>query len=296
MAGAGIALITALAWAISSIFLKFIASRIDTLSINTIRMWVGSIVLLTIVLVTHTYTTLVSVPLSSIVYVIISGILAMATGDTLYIKSLSYLDVSIAFTIAQCSFVVLAVLASIVLLREPFTWVTLTGAALVVLGIYLMTAMEKKDTGRSGRNPVDRKGIFILLISIFAWTAATLMLKIGVIGLDPIVAAGLRISASAIVLTLIYLERRGKGREKSKIYHAKDLGVILAAGILTYGIAAVGYIAAIQRIGAGKTVLITAVAPLFALPFSILILKERPTRHAITGIFLSVVGVGLVVV
>jgi drug/metabolite transporter (DMT)-like permease len=68
-----------------------------------------------------------------------------------------------------------------------------------------------------------------------------------------------------------------------------------SAGILTYGVAAVGYVAAIQMIGAGKTVLLTTTAPLFVLPFSIFILKEKPTYYTIAGIVLCVGGIGLVV-
>jgi drug/metabolite transporter (DMT)-like permease len=47
-------------------------------------------------------------------------------------------------------------------------------------------------------------------------------------------------------------------------------------------------------LGAGRAVLITAVAPIFVLPFSIFLLKEKPTLWAIAGIVLSVLGVILV--
>ena len=78
MVGACIALITAFAWAISSIILKSIADKIDTLSINTIRMWIGCAILITIVLVTNKYGALVDVPLKPLIWVIVSGICAMA--------------------------------------------------------------------------------------------------------------------------------------------------------------------------------------------------------------------------
>ncbi len=89
------------------------------------------------------------------------------------------------------------------------------------------------------------------------------------------------------------------GRERGAISFRqigrKNLVLVATAGLLTYGVAAVGYISAIQLIGAGKTVLLTAIAPIFALPFSILILKEKPTRFTLLGVMISVVGVWLVV-
>jgi len=49
-----------------------------------------------------------------------------------------------------------------------------------------------------------------------------------------------------------------------------------------------------QLIGAGKTVLLTAVAPLFILPFAVLILREKLTRYVLAGIFICVAGIYLV--
>ena len=46
----------------------------------------------------------------------------------------------------------------------------------------------------------------------------------------------------------------------------------------------------IQLIGVGRTVLLTTTAPLFVLPFSILILKETPMRYTIAGTFFVLLG------
>ena len=79
-------------------------------------------------------------------------------------------------------------------------------------------------------------------------------------------------------------------------FNLRSIALTLTAGTLNYGIAAVGYVKAIQLIGAGKTVLLTTTAFIFVLPFSILVLKERPSRYAIAGILLCVVGICLIVV
>ena len=113
--------------------------------------------------------------------------------------------------------------------------------------------------------------------------------------MDPFVAAGIRIVVSAIVLTLLTMRLREKGALQIRAYGIRALTYIAFAGIMTYGVAAVGYVSAIQLISAGRTALLTAIAPLFALPFSIFVLKERPTRYAIAGIFICVGGVCMVV-
>jgi len=294
--GAGIALLTSLAWALSSVILKLLTDRIDTLSINTMRVWVGSLLLVTIAIVSGKYAAVSDIPLESLVYVIVSGVLAMAIGDTIYIKSLGMLDASIAFTIAQCAFVAMAGLAAVLWLGEPYTWVTVAGAVLVMAGIYLMASGENGGAGRRDFRAVGKTGIFVTLLTAAIWTASTMALKIGAQGIDAFVVAAIRIFSSALVLTFLVMPRRRRGALQLKQYGPKNLLLVAAAGVLTYGVAAVGYVSAIQMIGAGRTVLLTASAPLFALPFSILFLRERPTRSTIAGIVASVCGVCLVVV
>ncbi len=296
MLGAGIALLTSLAWSISSICVKLVADKIDSLVINTLRTWVGSALLILLIIVTGRYEAFSHIPWGSLVYVVISGVLAMAIGDTIYIKSVALLDISIAFPLSQCAFVLLAVLSAILFLGEQFTWITITGAVLVVLGIYLMTSSRGQGGNSRDKKRINPKGLLFILIAIVTWTGATILLKIGVTGVDPFVAAGLRISTSAIVLLFLFHSGPKKGKTSFRQIGRKNLILVASAGLLTYGVAAVGYISAIQLIGAGKTVLLTAVAPLFALPFAIFILGEKPRRFAIIGVIVSVVGVWLVVV
>jgi drug/metabolite transporter (DMT)-like permease len=52
-----------------------------------------------------------------------------------------------------------------------------------------------------------------------------------------------------------------------KKYGRRNMTLAFCAGALSYGVASVSYAAAMQLIGAGKTVLITALAPIFILPF-----------------------------
>ncbi len=240
--------------------------------------------------------TFFDVPPRSLGYVIASGILAMAVGDTIYIRSLALLDASIAFPIVQCAFVVMAGVAAIVWLDEPYTWITVIGAVLVMWGIYLMAATQDGSPDKRGTKTVSRAGLIVTLSAAAIWTASTITLKIGAEGLDAFVVATIRICMATLVLTLLAMARRRKGTLQFRQYGRNNLLLVAAAGVMTYAVAAVAYVLAIQMIGAGKTVLLTASSPLFALPLAILFLKERPTRSAITGMIVSICGVCLVVV
>jgi DME family drug/metabolite transporter len=292
--GAGIAFLCALAWAGSSTILKLLTASIDTLSINTLRLWVGSLLIFGFVFLSGRGSGFMGLELGPMVYVISSGILAMAFGDSIYIKSLSLLDASIAFPLAQCSFPLMAVVAAVLFLGESFTWLNGIGAVLVVGGIYLIVVLGKPRDADGQKKGISGIGVILSFVSALAWTGSTVLLKIGVIGMDPFVAAGSRILASAIFLSGLVVFKR-QGLSNLARFDLKSVTLAASAGILTYGVAAVGYVAAIQMIGAGKTVLLTTTAPLFVLPFSIFILKEKPTYYTIAGIVLCVGGIGLVV-
>jgi len=294
MTGAFLSFAAAVAWAGSSTILKFLAAAGNALVINMLRLWTGSCLLAAYVLLTGKGEELLRIPLSQAACLLLSGITGMALGDTLYIRCLRYMDVSRAFPIAQSSFPLLTMVVAAVFLGESLTWVTVGGGCLVVLGVCLIAGAGKKMPGVPGVPDTTGRGVTLALLAATAWTAATAALKIGAAHMDPFVAAAVRIPAAAVVLSLPAL-RGIRAKQGLGCLGVRNLVLILTAGLLTYGIAAVCYVAAMQRIGAAKTVLLTTTAPLFVLPFSILILKERPSPHTVVGILLSVVGIAFVV-
>jgi len=292
--GAIYALASALCWAGSSAILKFLTTRIDTLSLNTLRLCVVSPLLLTLVFLSGRGTEFLNTPLIPLVYLIISGVIAQAIGDTIFIKSLSYLNVSQVFPIAQCSNPVFTVLLAVSLLGEPFTWINGLGAFLVLLGIYLVASTQTAPDTNSTPKRTRRKGIILALVTGAAWSIAAVTLKLGATDLDPLVTAAIRMSSATIILLPLALSRRKRGALQLKKYGSRSLALTLTAGLIDYGMGVVLFIIAIQLIGAGKTVLLTSVSPLFLLPFSVFILKEKLTRLTLMGIFTAVAGIYLV--
>jgi drug/metabolite transporter (DMT)-like permease len=185
---------------------------------------------------------------------------------------------------------------SLLFLEESFTWLNIIGAVLVVVGVYLV-AVAGKEAKTSSYGGTNVKGVILALIASLAWTAGAVTLKLGVTEMDAFVAAAIRTPASAIAITGLVISRSRK-REilQFKKYGRRNMALAFGAGALSYGVASVSYAAAMQLIGAGKTVLITAVAPIFILPFSIVFLKEQPTIYAKVGIMISVFGVGMLTI
>ncbi len=294
MLGVTVALVTAFAWAGSSTILKFLSTKVDSLSLNMLRLWTASIILLSFVLLSGRGAIFLSTEWRPFVLVMASGLIAVAAGDTIYIKSLSFIDVSRAFPITQCTFLVTTMAVAILFLEEPFTWVNGVGAALVVIGVYLIGVLGKgAKTAPAGANV---SGVILALAAAVAWTMGAAALKLGVANMDTFVAAGIRIPASAVAVTGVVLSRRpgGEGLQFRK-YGRLNMALVACAGILAYGIGAVAYVHAMQLIGVGRTAMVTAIAPILILPFSVFFLRERLTPAGVSGILMSVAGVYLVI-
>ena len=290
MLGVFIALGASLAWAGSSILLKYLSTRIDAIAVNTLRLWVGMAALILLVLVSGRAGDIVHTPLLPVLLVVASGILSNAIGDTIYIRSLSYLDVSIAYPISQSAFPVLTLIAAFLFLSESFTWLNILGAALVIAGIFMIVRNNKKAA--ASKNTV--KGVVMTLAAAILWAAGSITLKIGLEKVDTFLAAAIRVTMAAMVLTVVAFGRKPEERPKLRSYGTRNLTIAAGAGLLTYGIGAIGYVTAIHLIGAGKTTLLTASAPVFLLPMSVLILKERLSPVALAGVVVAIAGICLV--
>jgi uncharacterized membrane protein len=87
---------------------------------------------------------------------------------------------------------------------------------------------------------------------------------------------------------------RGRWRELRGL-DRRSWAVILVASLVGTGLGTLFFIMAIQMAGAGRTAILTSTAPLMAIPFSVLWLRERPTRWTLVGTVLTTAGIALVV-
>jgi drug/metabolite transporter (DMT)-like permease len=69
------------------------------------------------------------------------------------------------------------------------------------------------------------------------------------------------------------------------------MGVLAFAGVAGTGFGSLLYIYAIQEAGAGRTAVLSALSPLFALPLSAIFLKEPITRWVAVGTVIAVAGI-----
>jgi DME family drug/metabolite transporter len=129
-------------------------------------------------------------------------------------------------------------------------------------------------------------------VSIF-WAGGQVALKPATTGISSVVANSVRQPMGMLLLLGLNLTQGHLGELRNVDW--KSWMVILVASFVGTGIATLLFIMAIQKSGAGRTAILTSTSPLLAIPFSMLWLRERPTRWTMLGTLLTVAGIGLVV-
>jgi drug/metabolite transporter (DMT)-like permease len=310
------ALIAAMTWSVTSVALTSLSARTAPAVLSALRLAAGSIVLLALLLASGQVSDLQQATTLGLAGVIASGLVGYGLGDTIYIAALGRLGMQRTFPVTMALYIGLTVVAGVVLLDEPFTWGLPFGAILIGAGIYLiviepaggrpqplphvpaaepaMSAFaDVPDAPRPGAG-TDYFGYLLLLLVGILWAIATVWLAGSKGDLGAIAAGAIRTPAGAISL----LAFATMTQRPALVRPFKDRGHITAiviAGIVGTGFGSLMYVYAVVHAGAARTAILSATAPLLALPLSIMFLGERFTGRIGVGTVLCVVGILLVV-
>jgi drug/metabolite transporter (DMT)-like permease len=292
LSGELIALISALLWAIASVLLTVGAKRIHVLPLNLLRCMVSTTFFWILLPFYGGFKALAAIPPSAWLWLVVSVLGLLVVGDTLYFRSLDLAGVSWAMPVSSIT-PLWAVLLAALLVAEPLTWSLLFGAVLVVAGVTLLSRTTgQASNGRAIEPQARRKGLLLAFVVSILWAGGQVALKPATAGIHSVVANSVRQPMGMVMLLGLTLVQ-GRWRELKKL-DRKSWLVILAASLVGTGFGTLLFIMAIQMTGAGRTAVLTSTAPLLAMPFSMLWLKERPTRWTLVGTLLTVAGIGLV--
>jgi uncharacterized membrane protein len=292
LSGELIALFSALLWAIASVLLAMGARRLHVLPLNLIRCVVSTAFFWALLPFYGGLSAVAQIPPSAWVWMVLSVLGLLVVGDTLYFRAMDLAGVSWAMPVASIN-PLWAVLLAALFLGEPLTWNLLAGALLVVAGIALVS---RTGGELAAGKPIDtrarRTGLLLALAVSVLWAIGLVALKPATAGMHSVVANSVRQPMGLLMLLGLNL-LRGQWRDL-RLLDKKSWAIILIASFVGTGIGTLFFIMAIQIVGAGHTAVLTSVAPLMAVPFSMVWLRERPSRWTLVGTLLTTVGIGLV--
>ncbi len=267
------------------------AHEIHPIAVSSIKMWIALPLMLVVTLLLPGLEA-AFLPLSAVFLLSASVLLGAVIADTIYLWSQERIGVSYAFPIAM-SFPIITFFMTVGFLGEDLILSRLAGAIIAVIGVILISNEQNRNQ-KSHEVPLklDIAGIFGAIITAVLYAAGTTILQIGIEGVDPIAGNLIRMIVGSIAFVpMVAVARLGGMSLPSQ----KATIRVIIAGFFGMGLGSLFYVMAVAMIGATIMSVIASTAPLFAIPVSVLLLKEKVTSIAGVGIIATIVGVILVV-
>lgn len=130
------------------------------------------------------------------------------------------------------------------------------------------------------------KGIVLLVVAIILWGCNWPVMKAGLSHITPLWFSTLRFSSSAVVLFLLQLST---GR--IRIPGRRELPVIFSVGLLQMmAFTALGCIA-MNYLPAGKSAVLAYTTPLWVVPASVFLFKEKLSSLQLSGALIGIIGI-----
>jgi drug/metabolite transporter, DME family len=287
-------------WALASVLMASQVDRLDSPSISALRLVWASALFIVLVLVQGLWGDFTDLGTSKIVQLIAGALVGLALGDTLYVVALRALGAARAFTVSLGVFTVLTFALSALLLGETVTVTVVLGSALVIASVYLVALYGRADAPETLADTtptVHREtllgGIALVSVAALCWAIATVWLRHAAVDADPSVVGAIRIPASALAVGGLVALHKNSGLRQRTVERG-SMVILAIAGLVGTGAGSFLFIFAIQEIGAGRTAVLTALSPLFAVPMGAIWLGESITRWVVLGTALAVAGIILI--
>lgn len=136
-------------------------------------------------------------------------------------------------------------------------------------------------------------GIVLAIATGLTWGVGAVWLRSAADGFDATAAGAIRLPVAASLLVLAALIPAESSVRRRALRH-RTIGILIVSGILAFGVASVLFIVALEKVGAGQTVVLFSIGPLFALPLGAVFLGERITLWVVAGSVLALIGVALI--
>ncbi|MFC1526079.1 DMT family transporter [Candidatus Latescibacterota bacterium] len=283
-----VALGCALLWALNGLVLRTQLTLMSPAAMNAVRCGISGLLYCLLLPFHQPAVPLAQVPAGAWGLLLLSVIIAIVIGDTLYLTSLK--NIGLARTMAISSTYPLSTLLfEYVLLQQPVTADLALGSILVVGGVVFLSGRHQEDEGAApGRL---RQGIAMALVTSLLWGLGTVLMRPPMEQLTPVQANAIRMP---VVAGLLYGLRVLPSGERLALVHHKAMAIVALTGILGMGVGSYMFLYSLKAIGATKTVTLTATSPVFGLVLGGLFLKEKLTVRIALGTAACLAGVWVV--
>jgi len=278
-------LLSAITWAATGLFIRAQGSGLSPITISALRSSVAGLVLVAIWLLVGDAQ---PIPFIAVLLLIASLLAGLGLGDTLYFAAIGRIGVARALPISMAYPVLTAVLA-VVLLGEHLGPVSALGIVATLAGVYLVAAPTRGVSHAQASAPGTYwGGVAMAVAAAVGWSISAVTIRPALEYVDVWTASAVRMPLASALLWLV-AARAGALPTRAHLRKAPLL-MIGAAGLLNV-LATVFFLVGVASAGAARTAVLTATAPIWVVPASVLLFGERATWRLGVGALCTMAGV-----
>ncbi len=283
------ALVAAMLWAGSSVVYSGLGQQISPLFLNFLKGAIALfLIILTAALTTPTFPTL---PLTGILLLVISGMIGIGFGDTVFFSSLRYLGARRALLFETLAPPLAAIIA-LIFLSETLSVYAGFGIGFTLFGVAWVISERTSNQDISTDNL--KRGIGFALGGAIAQAVGAVLSRVALtnFNLDPLWSTMIRMSAGIFfLLPLLFFQRQDLKLPSLKWSWRLGGIIFITAFASTYlGIWLQQISLKFTATGIAQT--LSSTSPLFILPLAAL-LGETITPRTILGVLIALAGIGL---
>jgi drug/metabolite transporter (DMT)-like permease len=317
MAGEFIAIIAILTFVISNVIFKRTEQEATPTFINFIRTGVGTLTFFIIAIIFNILPYIFLLPWELWVILFTSFIFGQIIGDTAYFIAQKELGTTLALAVSMI-FPLITFILSIIFLNEPFNLRVILSLILIGLGIYIIGKSKVSViipsqltiapiNNHSKRTISQLKAISFGILAAFGWAIGLVIIDfatneinqiLSIEELSSVIGNVIRFPFALIILLSMVLRENYRAKPtKTNIKRSRKTWVLLVIGaIIGTSIGAYVYTEAARVAGATIMSLIASASPLFSLPLTYFINKEKITTFGFVGVVLTILGVIVIII
>ena len=325
MLGEFISILAVLTFVGSNVIFRQTEKEVSPIFINFFRTGIGTITFIIVILLINQFNVIFIIPWELWLLLILSFIFGQVIGDTAYFTAQKELGATMALAISM-TFPIFTFILSLIFLTRSFSLNLII--ALVLIGIGITIIGKSKLNLNNPKNVKDSpsngditkkfqkilgkdifKAIGFCIIASLGWAIGAVIIEYATFQIDQIVHIEelssvignvIRFPFATLILGSMVLRENHYKKDNSYSQNNRKSRrtwlLLIIASILGTSIGAYLYTEAIHVAGANIMALIASASPLFALPLSYVVNKEKISKYGFIGVILTIFGVVVILI
>ena len=325
MLGELIAILAVLTFVGSNVIFRKTEREVSPAFINFFRTGIGTLTFILVILLLNQLNLIFIIPWELWFILILSFIFGQVIGDTAYFTAQKQLGTTLTLAISM-TFPLFTFILSLIFLKSPFKLNLILSLILIGFGITIIgNSKIKSENSKQEKNitlnssiknrfqDIFRKDVIkaigFCFIASLGWAVGAVILEFAIAQIDQIihieelssiVGNVIRFPFALLILGSMVL-RENYLIKNNEILHNKKKSLrtwilLIVASIIGTSLGAYLYTESVHIAGANIVSLIASASPLFALPLTYLVNKEKISKFGFIGVMLTIVGVVVILI